>query len=271
MNSTFFADTVSETLLIPLYMRAKESRRGEKAIIRDPVAERLVEQIPYDYSKFDGAVLSEVGCNVRAWYLDNVVRDYVRSHVNPIIVNLGCGFDARTQRTTIESSARYYSIDLPEVIAARDRLLPPAENETYVPGSMFDEKWMAELKSANPEAEFLFIAEGVVMYFREDEIKSLFQKLLKHFPGCEIWFDLCGTLSVKNQNKHDTVKKVSARFNWGLDNGRDIEKWDSRIQLIRQSSQGLFFRNRYPFFMRVMTISHRLMFRFCSIVGYRLS
>ena len=46
MNSTFFADTVSETLLIPLYMRAKESRRGEKAIIRDPVAERLVEQIP---------------------------------------------------------------------------------------------------------------------------------------------------------------------------------------------------------------------------------
>ena len=51
MNSTFFADTVSETLLIPLYMRAKESRRGEKAIIRDPVAERLVEQIPYDYSK----------------------------------------------------------------------------------------------------------------------------------------------------------------------------------------------------------------------------
>ena len=183
MNSTFFADTVSETLLIPLYMRAKESRRGEKAIIRDPVAERLVEQIPYDYSKFDGAVLSEVGCNVRAWYLDNVVRDYVKSHVNPIIVNLGCGFDARTQRTTIESSARYYSLDLPEVIAARDRLLPPAENETYVPGSMFDEKRMAELKSANPEAEFLFIAEGVVMYFREDEIKSLFQKLLKHFPG----------------------------------------------------------------------------------------
>ena len=41
MNSTFFADTVSETLLIPLYMRAKESRRGEKAIIRDPVAERI--------------------------------------------------------------------------------------------------------------------------------------------------------------------------------------------------------------------------------------
>ena len=70
-------------------MRAKESRRGEKAIIRDPVAERLVEQIPYDYSKFDGAVLSEVGCNVRAWYLDNVVRDYVKSHVNRSLSILG--------------------------------------------------------------------------------------------------------------------------------------------------------------------------------------
>lgn len=32
-----FKDKVSETLLIPLYMRAKESSRAD-AIIRDPIA-----------------------------------------------------------------------------------------------------------------------------------------------------------------------------------------------------------------------------------------
>ena len=42
------------------------------------------------------------------------------------------------------------------------------------------------------------------------------------------------------------------------------------VHIFSALAAGLFFRNRYPFFMRVMTISHRLMFRFCSVVGYRL-
>lgn len=49
-----FKDKVSETLLIPLYMRAKESSRAD-AIIHDPIAQRIVESIEYDYSKFDTA------------------------------------------------------------------------------------------------------------------------------------------------------------------------------------------------------------------------
>ena len=51
-----FKSVVAETLLIPLYMRAKESRRKD-AILRDLQAEQLVESIEYDYSKFDGAKL----------------------------------------------------------------------------------------------------------------------------------------------------------------------------------------------------------------------
>ena len=39
-----FNDIIAETLLIPLYMRAKESRRGEKAIIHDNMAESLIEK-----------------------------------------------------------------------------------------------------------------------------------------------------------------------------------------------------------------------------------
>ena len=59
-----FKNIVAETLLIPLYMRAKESRRKD-AILKDKMAEQLIACIEYDYSKFDGAKLSEVGCVVR--------------------------------------------------------------------------------------------------------------------------------------------------------------------------------------------------------------
>ena len=68
-----FQSIVAETLLIPLYMRAKESRR-KHPILYDPTAERLAESLDYDYSRFDGAKLSETGCVVRGWYFDNAVR-----------------------------------------------------------------------------------------------------------------------------------------------------------------------------------------------------
>lgn len=44
MKQTYdFKNVVAETLLIPLYMRAKESRRGDAAILRDSEAERLIK------------------------------------------------------------------------------------------------------------------------------------------------------------------------------------------------------------------------------------
>ncbi len=64
-----FKSIVAETLLIPLYMRAKESRRNNP-ILYDKAAERLADSLEYDYSQFDGAKLSEVGCVVRGWYFD---------------------------------------------------------------------------------------------------------------------------------------------------------------------------------------------------------
>ena len=44
MKKVDFKSIVAETLLIPLYMRAKESRRKD-AILRDEMAEYLVENI----------------------------------------------------------------------------------------------------------------------------------------------------------------------------------------------------------------------------------
>lgn len=74
-----FKSIVAETLLIPLYMRAKESRR-ERPILNDKAAECLADSLEYDYSRFDGAKLSEVGCVVRGWYFDRAVRRFIGTH-----------------------------------------------------------------------------------------------------------------------------------------------------------------------------------------------
>ena len=81
-----FENIVAETLLIPLYMRAKESRR-ETPILDDKAAERLADSLAYDYSRFDGAKLSEVGCVVRGWYFDMAVKRFIDTHPCPVVVN----------------------------------------------------------------------------------------------------------------------------------------------------------------------------------------
>ena len=100
-----FKNIVAETLLIPLYMRAKESRRKD-AILKDKMAEQLIACIEYDYSNFDGAKLSEVGCVVRGRYFDDAVRRFIDNHSRPIVVNVGCGLDTRCQRIHRENDPK---------------------------------------------------------------------------------------------------------------------------------------------------------------------
>lgn len=267
-----FHDEVAETLLIPLYMRAKESRRGEDAILRDPVAQQVVDGIDYDWKKFDGAKLSEVGSVVRCWYLDNVVREFVAKNVHAVVVNVGCGLDPRCQRTLpADSTVPFYSLDLKEVIEARRKFIPEAGNETYLTGSLLETDWMEMLRRKHPAAKFLFIFEGVLMYFEGEQVKQVFGNLATRFQGgSEVWLDVCGPFTVKHSDHHDAVKKVSARFHWGLEDGHEVEQWDKRLHLIRQTSQGLFFRSRYPFPMNILSFFPKIIYKFCSIVGYSI-
>lgn len=43
-----------------------------------------------------------------------------------MVVNIGCGLDTRYQRIKEKKNAVFYELDLPEVMALRERLLPPA-------------------------------------------------------------------------------------------------------------------------------------------------
>lgn len=271
MNEYKFKNNISETLLIPLYMRAKESQRGAGAMIKDPIAQKLVEQIEYDYSKFDNAKMSEIGCAIRCWFFDQKVRDFVQSHINPVIINVGCGLDARCQRTAEgDKNVVFYSLDLPDTIELRQHYIPAAVNEKYISSSMFETAWMDEIKTRHPDSNFLFIIEGVVMYFEERQLKSFFNDLCKRFHGAEIWFDTMGTIGVKKQNKHDSIKKVEATFKWGVDDGHILETWHPTLRLIEQVSPGKFFRSRQTILMRIMSLFTSLFNKIYSYLGYKI-
>lgn len=66
-------DKIGETLLIPLYMKARESQR-QHPIICDQAACQLVDVLNYDFSKFDQAIASSVGVAIRSRYFDTQLQ-----------------------------------------------------------------------------------------------------------------------------------------------------------------------------------------------------
>lgn len=266
-----FKSIVAETLLIPLYMRAKESRRGDSAILRDEMAERLVESIDYDYAKFDGAPLSEVGCVVRGWYFDNAVRRFVASRARPVVVNVGCGLDTRYQRLRDCGEALFYETDLPEVIDLRRGLIPEPEGDRYIAASLLDTDWLDELKARHPDSSFIFVVEGVLMYFYEKQVRSFLRAVASRFGGGELWFDVCGPLMARQVAKPDSLRHHEAQIRSGVYRGREVERWEPRLRLIEQANYMRLFRSRWGFlFGQVLGRMPWLCYKFSSLLGYEI-
>lgn len=221
---------VSETLLIPLYARAREQQQVPPLLI-DKSAARLVQSINYDFQKFELAPMSMTGVVIRASYFDAIVRQFIEQHPEPIVVHLGCGLDTRRQRLdTAAAKAQFYQIDMPDVIALREKLLPPDTNETLLPTSMFAVDWMDTLVEKHPQATFIFIIEGVLMYFTYEENQQLFEHLAMRFSGAEIHFDVINSWLSCHTYLHDAVRFTNAAFKFGIDDDRVFEQWHPNLQ-----------------------------------------
>lgn len=111
-------NTVQETLVIPLYGRKMCSELYPN-LFRDETAMRLIEEIDYDFStlaKRSQSMMQQFGfleCAMRQSDLACEVRDYLRSHPNAAVVNLGCGLDATGRYAVITARAKFTTSTFP--------------------------------------------------------------------------------------------------------------------------------------------------------------
>ena len=121
-------NTVRETLIIPLYAR-KVCSQLYPNLYRDETAVSLINEIDYDFSeaeKNSRGLMQRFGSLEVAMRQNDLafeVRDYLKSHPNAAVVNLGCGLD-NTGRSCDNGSCKIYNLDFPDVIAVRNELLP---------------------------------------------------------------------------------------------------------------------------------------------------
>lgn len=198
MTYTIERNSVQETLVIPLYAR-KKCTELYPSLFSDEDAVRIVNEVDYDFSgleaKAEGAMyrfgLLEVAMrqNGLAWE----VRDYLASHPGAAVVNLGCGLDT-TGRRCDNGTCRIINVDMPDVIAVRDELLPAGDREENVACDLNDTSWFDRIP-ANDGA--VFFASGVFYYFTSEQVEALFRAMAGRFPGCRLVFDAAGKRAVR--------------------------------------------------------------------------
>jgi len=88
--------------------------------------------------------------------------------------------------------------------------------------SALDHTWTSDVKTDGKK--LLIISEGMMMYLNENQVKEFLGILTNGFESFEAQFDLIYKALVNKGNKHDTLKKMNAQFNWGVKDGSEVVK-----------------------------------------------
>jgi methyltransferase (TIGR00027 family) len=241
---------ISETLLIPLYARALETQ-SKNPLINDKKAVEITEQLNKTFATSNSRLHQRLAKGkirrtankkltaflaLRTRKFDRYCQEFLNHAPNGIIVELGCGLSSRFSRID-NNTVEWYDLDLPEVIAIRKQFSQETQRNHMIAASVLNTQWMKQLPT---KKNILFIAEGLLMYLHEDDVKSLVLKLQQQFPGCELVCEVENTFVVNVLKKERWKKKFQQDYHlgpdvticFGIQNGKDLESWGQGIQFL---------------------------------------
>lgn len=225
-----------ETMLMTLSGRAIQSQ-WKNPILRDPWAEEAMRHIDYDIRKqYKGvgswSMWSKIGCTIiatRAATFDLLTTRYLADHPDAAVLQVGCGMDSWAFRVNPPASVQWFDVDYPDVIDLRRQLFPKRTAYHLIGAPLDNLRWLDEVPRDRPG---LLIAEGVLHYLSETEVKALLNAVVDHFPGGQMIFDICNPWIVKRAGSN--VGGTGATYRWGLDEPQDIKQLVPKLELIKE-------------------------------------
>jgi len=223
---------VAETSLIALYLRAMESQRPD-GLTKDEKAVALIARLaPADVDRIKRFPMSDLNIASvirRSLELDRQARAFLARHPAAAVVHMGCGLDMRFERVD-NGRVEWYDLDLPDVIALRRKLIGDEAGRYHLMGtSLLEEAWLDAVSAHRP---LLFLAEGLLMYLHEADVKWLVRTLRGRFPGAELAFDAFNPFHVWTNSMLFERKKIGAPLHWGIWRGQELEGWGDGIRLL---------------------------------------
>jgi O-methyltransferase involved in polyketide biosynthesis len=221
--------SVEWTNLVTLYLRAYESR-SRNPVLGDHSAAEAVDRIDYDFKRIHRTSLPATNqylVALRAKQLDDWCGDFLARHPNAVVLHLGCGLDGRAFRLAPPPSVLWFDVDQPAVIELRRRLYDDTDGYRMIGSSVTDPQWLDHIPTGRPT---LVVAEGLLMYLQESEVRQLLGRLTDRFDSGELQFDTLSRLA-------PLLSRVLTKgiIKWGIRDVRDLETWNPRLRFLEQT------------------------------------
>ena len=70
------------------------------------------------------------------------------------------------------------------------------------------------------------------VYLTEQEVKAALAQIATDFPRASIAFDTALPAGISRMNRNHARLKLEARFTWGCEDPREIERWKIGLRLV---------------------------------------
>jgi O-methyltransferase involved in polyketide biosynthesis len=223
---------VQKTLSPVLKAKALDNRLPDP-ILGDEYAEHTMRRLDPDYDKGRfGASQLGLAAVVRTKAHDDWARSLLADRPDAVVLHLGCGLDARVYRLDPPATVDWYDLDYPSVIRLRQRLLPPREHCTLIGSSVTDLTWLEQVPRHRP---LLMIAEGLVPYLTETDVRRLLTSLVEAFPTGQIQLDTVPVWAWRSSKWDPLLRKYDAQFHCGFDDPAALADWHPRLEYVDEA------------------------------------
>jgi len=195
------------------------------------VSQDILSQVDYDFTRLHVPYKTVILVCQRAKKLDAVVREFLFEHPEAIVVQLGCGLDSRFWRVD-NGKVSWYDLDMQPVIELRRQFFGESERYQLLATSVTDLDWMNAVKAEGKPV--LVVAEGLLMYLDEADVKRLLLRLHETFPGCRSVADVFSRMAARSATNHPSLKSTGANLGWGIDDPRELESWVPGIRFLEE-------------------------------------
>jgi O-methyltransferase involved in polyketide biosynthesis len=225
---------VERTAFVTAYARALDSR-WPRPILGDTLSDEIVAKIDYDFESLGVPSSAVRQTALRAKMLDDRARRFISEHPDAVVVALGAGLDTGVLRVEPPATVDWYNVDLPNVIALRDEVVPADDHAHSVAASLADDAWTDQIPSDRPA---MLVADGLLAFLSEPVVINLFRVIPEHFRSGELALNDYGRVSRSSLLAMKVV--FSAVGNqWAYRGFKDAhvpETWSPRLTLVEEAS-----------------------------------
>jgi O-methyltransferase involved in polyketide biosynthesis len=222
---------LQESLWLTLCGRALDNRSSH-VILGDEMADQIVRTTGYDHERLHISPSGALNIAHRAKKLDEVAQRFFARHPGGVGLDLGAGLDSRVLRIAPPPAADWYDVDFPEVIEARRVVLPERATPHGIGADLTDPAWLDALPADRPA---VIVADGLIAFMTEEEMITLVNRLVGHFPSGEIAFNGYSRFAVWAQKHYPGAKAIAGLTKFGgFEDPRAPERWNPKIKLVKE-------------------------------------